>query len=108
MYRNGVLATGASSTYGGTPPSGSLKPSGSLRINLSGLRLNGAVSSVLIWDRELFPDEVAEVSRDPWQLFARRVWVPQAAITGLPTLYLPTYTPGSLTGVGFRPRVTAT
>ena len=43
-----------------------------------------------------------------WQLFApRRVWVPQAAITGLPTLSLPTYTPGSLTATGFRPRVTA-
>lgn len=43
------------------------------------------------------------------QLFApRRIWVPQAAIAGLPTLSLPTYTPGSLTATGFRPRVTAT
>ena len=60
------------------------------------------------WGRALSPDEVASFSANPWQLFApRRIWVPQAAITGLPTLSLPTYVPGSLTATGFRPRVTA-
>lgn len=49
-------------------------------------------------------------STSPWDfIFApRRIWVPQAAISGLPTLSLPTYVPGSLTATGFRPRVTAT
>lgn len=50
-----------------------------------------------------------EISRNPWRLFApRRIWVPQAPLPSLPTLSLPTYTPGSLTATGFRPRVTAT
>ena len=49
------------------------------------------------------------LSSNPWKFFApRRIWVPQAAITGLPALSLPTYAPGSLTATGFRPRVTAT
>ena len=61
------------------------------------------------WTRTLSDDEIVSLSGNPWQLFApRRIWVPQAAITGLPTLSLPTYTPGSLTATGFRPRVTAT
>lgn len=38
---------------------------------------------------------------------ATRIWTP-AASSGLPTLSSATYAPGSLTAVGFRPRVTAT
>ena len=86
MYRNGSLATGTSTTYG-VNPAGTLKPSTSLRINNGSLRLNGAVSSVLIWNRALTPIEVAEVSANPWQLFApRRIWVPVSAASGAPTL----------------------
>lgn len=38
----------------------------------------------------------------------RRIFVPQAAASGLPTLSAATYVPGSLSSSGFRPRVTAT
>lgn len=62
-----------------------------------------------LWDRALTGDEVLALSLNPWRLFApRRIWVPQAGITGLPTLSLATFTPGSITTNGFRPRVTAT
>ena len=62
------------------------------------------------WSRALSDFEVAEVSRNPWQLFEpQRIFIPVAAGGGgVPTLSLPTYVPGSLTSVGFRPRVTAT
>lgn len=69
---------------------------------------NGAIFLAAAWSRVLSSTEMAILYQNPWQLFApRRIWVPQAAITGLPTLSLPTYTPGSLTATGFRPRVTA-
>ena len=62
-----------------------------------------------VWNRMLGDAEVAALTENPQRLYSqRRIWVPQAAITGLPTLSLPTYTPGSLTATGFRPRVTAT
>ena len=83
---------------------------------------NGVTSSILNWfSGDIFLAAVLpfvsrlsdsyfrDLSANPWQLFApRRIWVPQTAISGLPTLSLPTYTPGSLTASGFRPRVTAT
>lgn len=70
---------------------------------------NGAIFLAAAWARVLSDDEMIALYENPWQLFApRRIWVPQAAIAGLPTLSLPTYTPGSLTATGFRPRVTAT
>ena len=55
-------------------------------------------------------DDPASVSLNPWQLFEpQRIFIPEAAGGGaFPTLSLPTYMPGSLTSVGFRPRVTAT
>lgn len=69
----------------------------------------GRIYMAAQWSRCLSDNELQSVCNNPWQLFApRRIWVPQAAITGLPTLSLPTYTPGSLTATGFRPRVTAT
>jgi len=68
----------------------------------------GEIALAGIFNRALSDPEILSLSSDPWQLFApHRIWVPQAAITGLPTLSLPTYTPGSLTATGFRPRVTA-
>lgn len=68
----------------------------------------GQVALAAFWSRTLSEAELRAVRAAPWQLFApRRIWVPQAAISGLPTLSLPTYTPGSLTATGFRPRVTA-
>lgn len=38
----------------------------------------------------------------------RKIWMPQAAIAVLPTLSASTYTPGSLSSGGWRPRITAT
>jgi hypothetical protein len=38
----------------------------------------------------------------------RRIWVPQSAASGLPTLSLSTYKPGTLTASGWTPRITAT
>lgn len=41
------------------------------------------------WDRALSAAEIAEVSRNPWQLFApepRRIWVPSGAPSGLTVL----------------------
>jgi len=48
-------------------------------------------------------------SLNPWKLFAplpRRIWVPAAAASGLPTLSLSTFVPGSLATTGWRPQVT--
>ena len=54
--------------------------------------------------------EIAQLSANPWQLFApRQIWIPATAAASFnPTLSLPTYVPGSLTSSAFRPRVTAT
>ena len=72
-------------------------------------QFDGRIFYTALFNQELAPREAQSIVENPWQLFApRRIWVPQAAITGLPTLSLPTYTPGSLTATGFRPRVTAT
>lgn len=39
---------------------------------------DGLIGCFFIWDRILSDDEIAQVSRNPWQLFApeRRLWVP--------------------------------
>lgn len=99
----------ATTTYAGGVQSGTLKPAASMRVNLATLRLNGAISTALVWGRALSDNEIAEVSRDPWQLFApRRILMPTVAASTLPTLSAATFVPGSLTSSGFRPRVTAT
>lgn len=84
-----------------------------LNRNLRGAFSGGTGIDLLLYLRTPMllpnPAELTASMSAPWQVFApRRIWVPQAAITGLPTLSLPTYTPGSLTATGFRPRVTAT
>ena len=78
-------------------------------------RTEGSFAALqLVIDRGLADEEVDRLYReqlsDPWALFApKRIWVPMAAAaSGVPTLSLPTYVPGSLTSTGFRPRVTAT
>ena len=60
-------------------------------------------------NRAFSQDEHRAMYRNPWQIFARRdlrVFAP-SVVAGLPTLSLPTYVPGSITSVGFRPQVTA-
>lgn len=72
--------------------------------------VNAIVHGYFIFNRALSDNECAEISANPWQLFAprtQRIW-PPAATSGLPTLSAATYVPGSLTASGFRPRVTAT
>lgn len=55
------------------------------------------------WTQEQFDSLVA----DPWQLYEpRRIWVPQAAASGLPTLG--TVGATAITSSGFRPSVTYT
>lgn len=108
--RDGEPATGfALSDSGGTFFLGDERPM------VGGRRANGTYSLAhpiplsMAWDRALTDEELREVTGNPWQLFApRRIWVPQAPPPSLPTLSLPTYTPGSLTAGGFNPRVTAT
>lgn len=69
----------------------------------------GGIALVALFRSALSPHGIKALSDNPWQLFQpRRIFVPQAGITGLPTLSLATYVPGSLTSSGFRPRVTAT
>jgi hypothetical protein len=61
------------------------------------------------WRRTLSAQEMASVSRNPWQLFQpRRVYIPTAtAGATVPTLSASTYVTGSLTSTGWRPQVTA-
>lgn len=55
------------------------------------------------------PAWAIEKSHNLWQLFEpRRIWVPQSAASGLPTLSLSTYKPSTLTSSGWTPRITAT
>ena len=43
----------------------------------------------LLWNRVLSADEARLIAADPWQVFEpRRIWVPQAGITGAPSLCL--------------------
>lgn len=61
-----------------------------------------------VYNRAISRAEDMQIMLNPWQVFRKReIWVPRQRIISLPALSLPTYTPGSLTGVGFRPRVTA-
>lgn len=74
----------------------------------TGYGLNGrSLAFAAAYARAPSAEEIALLSRNPWQLFApKRIWVPiTAAGSSLPTLSIPTYVPGSLTTTGFRPRV---
>jgi hypothetical protein len=69
----------------------------------------GSYALFLGHNRAISLQEHVELSRNPWQLFEpRRIWVPQAAAAGLPTLSASTYKPGTLTSTGWTPRITAT
>lgn len=108
VWRNGALA-GTNTSAINTTASDTLAVGAYWDNNVPSLYFNGAIFLAAAWDRALSDYELSSLYQNPWQLFApRRIWVPQAAITGLPTLSLPTYVPGSLTASGFRPRVTAT
>lgn len=78
------------------------------RVNHSGtLYFSGSVFCARVWPEKAPLSVAQDMSADPHlAIRPRRIWVPQAGL--LPTLSLPTYTPGSLTATGFRPRVTAT
>lgn len=66
-----------------------------------------AVSMAAAIPRDL-RDQATDLAINPWQLFQpRRIWVPQSAISGLPTLSASTYKPGTLTASGWTPRITA-
>ncbi len=59
------------------------------------------------WDRALNDEEAASVSLNPWQLLEpRRIWVPQSAASGLPTLSAATLVNAG--GNTYQPRVTYT
>lgn len=68
-----------------------------------------AYAMAAYWHRDVGAAAMGALTSDPWSLFApRRLWLPASAAGGsLPTLSAATYMPGSLTSVGFRPRVTA-
>lgn len=87
VYRDGVLL--------GTGASGSITVGGSGHVTcmngIQGYTSWGATGSkyflAMIWGRGLSSAEVAEIGRDPWQLFeSRRIWVPVSAASGPPTL----------------------
>ena len=70
--------------------------------------MNGAVTLSAVLPFAANDGLASALSENPWQLFEpRRIWVPQAAITGLPTLSASTYKPGTLTATGWTPRITA-
>ena len=100
---DGVLRSSAANASTFTLPT-------TLRFGADGTQgFNGHFFLILVWSRALPDSELAELSRNPWQLFAPQrplMFAPPASTT--PTLSAATYMPGSLTSAGFRPRVTAT
>lgn len=87
-YRNGVSQTLSLNTLG--VKTGVLKPAISASINLSSLRLNGAVSLVLVFSRALYPSEIKSISDNPWQIFEPEeqwIWVPDDAGAGVSSVY---------------------
>ena len=76
--------------------------------------LTGGVLAWGVWNRVLTADEAqflhqaVTLSDWNWLFEPRRIWVPQTAASGLPTLSLSTYKPGTLTASGWTPRITAT
>lgn len=70
---------------------------------------NCYVALGLMWDRPLAASEYLALYDNPWQLFEpQRAYIGEvAAAGGVPNLSSATYKPGSLTTVGFQPRVTA-
>lgn len=100
-YANGVLAQNrALATYWATTTSCTIYSPISNR--------SPAFAILAFWRNVDIGDELAySLSLDPMSMVRkRRVMFPTAA-PGVPTLSLPTYKPGSLTSVGFQPRVTA-
>lgn len=68
-----------------------------------------SLALLCMWTRQ-FPDVIeSAISRMPWEIFQRqaRFFAFNAISSALPTLSTATYTPGSITTTGFRPRVTA-
>ena len=108
LYLNGALV--ATNTTSVVAPSGINRVTIGYAPWASGEYFDGRVLAPKLWTRALTAAEVLEDYRNPWQLFEpQRIFIPvAAAASGVPTLSLPTYMPGSLTSVGFRPRVTAT
>jgi hypothetical protein len=66
----------------------------------------GRVFVAALWDRALSNVEIAELSANPWQLFApQQIYIPRSVVApALPTLSAPTAI--DITASSFRPRVT--
>lgn len=79
------------------------------RLSDSARCIDGSISDFAVFDDLLAPAEIMELSTDLSLLWEpQRIFVPVAAAPALPNLSAADYAPGSLTDVGFRPRVTAT
>lgn len=72
----------------------------------SGWHAGAGCALIYVDERPVTEAEVISVLRNPWQLFERRIWVPQSAVSGVPTLSLATVT--DITASSARPRVTLT
>ncbi len=91
LFRNGVKLSRSLTAPG--VPSGVLKPSGPLSINLGALRLNGAVAAGLVFSKAWSDDQIAEYAKDFQSLLQlvepQTIWVPVSAGGGTPTLTVP-------------------
>lgn len=114
-WRNGAQAYYIDGRQVGTSSSGDPVHDGSPLIfggyadSVNNAWCNVPAHDMRLYSRVLSPAEFADDYAAPWRMFApleRRIWVPSAS-SSLPTLSAATYMPGSLTSVGFRPRVTA-
>lgn len=82
VYRNGVVQT-LSSSAGAI--SGTLKPSVAGQVNLSGLRLNGAVAGVLVFSSAHSSNRIYDFSKNIWQIEKKhlnRIWFDMGAASG--------------------------
>ena len=77
IYINGVLENTKAAASGMAVPTDNR----SLGDNTGGTQIIRTMAAA-VWDRALSAFEIAEIHRNPWQIFApteRRIWIPQAA-----------------------------
>jgi hypothetical protein len=100
-----LLGTKSGSSFTISTASAAVGITGIANTTSGGARNPLALSAA--WARTLSDEEAQSLTANPWQLFApRRIWVPQAAITGAPTLS--TAEIAAYTSTTARPRVTLT
>lgn len=68
---------------------------------------DGLLADAAVFDAELTPDEIGELSRPGGLWEDQRVLVQVPSTSTLPTLSASTYVPGSLSATGWRPQITA-